>query len=83
MRHCVYKQLTQLFTKKCCCGASSWRHSACLHVHFSELALPPHPQPSATGGFAPDPHWPPAAGAPPPDPQISPPIANFWIHACL
>ena len=23
-----------------------------------------------------------ALGAPPPDPQIAPPIANFWLRAC-
>ena len=33
-------------------------------------ALPPHPQP-------------PAAGAPPPHSQNSPPIANFWLRASV
>ena len=57
---------------------------------------PQTPVPPAAGGFAPNP---PASGggelrpqtpiglrrlgAPPPDPQNSPPIANFWLRACL
>ena len=33
----------------------------------------------SAGASPPDPHWPPAA-----DPQNSPPpIANFWLSACL
>ena len=46
-------------------------------------ALPPNPLPPAAGGFAPDPHWPPAAGGSAPDPPNSPPIANFWLRACV
>ena len=53
--------------------------------NFEALEAPP-------GGFTPslqrleasppDPHWLPAAGGPPPDPQnILPPIANFWLRA--
>ena len=29
------------------------------------------------GALPPDPHWPPAAGAPPPDPQTAPPHCEF------
>ena len=62
---------------------------------FERWGLRPHtPVPPAAGGFAPKP---PASGgwglrpqtpiglrrlgAPPPDPQNSPPIANFWLRA--
>ena len=45
-------------------------------------ALPPNPQPTAAGGFAPRPYWPPAAGGSAPRSQNSPPIANFWLRAC-
>ena len=45
-------------------------------------ALAPDPQPPGAGALPPDTHWLLAAGAPPPDPQISPsPIANFWLRA--
>ena len=49
-------------------------------------ALPPNPQPPAAGGFAPRPHWPPAAGcagggSAPRPPQQPPPNANFWLRA--
>ena len=47
-------------------------------------ALPPNPQPPAAGGFAPRPplasgSW----GLRPQIPPNSPPIANFWLRACL
>ena len=61
------------------------------NAKFSSASVPP-----AAGGFAPKP---PASGswglrpqtpiglrrlgAPPPDPPDSPPIANFWLRACL
>ena len=35
---------------------------------------------SSAGGSAPKPQ-PPTAGGEPPDPQNSPPIANFWLRA--
>ena len=55
-------------------------------------APPPDPRVSDGLGFCPqttslrrlkasppDPHWPPAAGGP----KHSPPIANFWLRACV
>ena len=47
-------------------------------------ALPPNPQPPEAGGFAPRPPlasggW----GLRPQTPQTAPPIANFWLRACL
>ena len=47
-------------------------------------ALPPNPQPPAAGGFAPRPPlasggW----GLRPQTPQTAPPIANFWLRACV
>ena len=65
--------------------------------NFRALGAPP-PDPRASDGWGlrpqtpslrqlgaspPDPHWPPAAGAPPPNPRNSPPIANFWLRACV
>ena len=46
--------------------------------------LPPNPQPPAAGGFAPRPPlasggW----GLRPQTPQTAPPIANFWLRACM
>ena len=45
-------------------------------------APPPDPVPPAAGSFAPDPQ-PPAAGGFALRPSKQPPIANFWLRACL
>ena len=38
----------------------------------------------ALGASPPDPHWPPAAGGSAPrPPKQPPPIANFWLRACV
>ena len=65
--------------------------------NFRALGAPPSdPVPPAAGGFAPKslasgswglcPQTPIGLrqlGAPPPDPQTAPPIANFWLRACI
>ena len=49
---------------------------------FERWGLRPYtPVPPAAGGFVPRPQ-PTVAGAPPPDPHISPLIANFWLRTC-
>ena len=45
-------------------------------LNFRVLGAP------AAGGFAPNPQ-PPAAGGFAPRPPQQPPIANFWLRACL
>ena len=65
--------------------------------NFRALGAPP-PDPRASGGWGlcpqtpslrrlgaspPDPIGRRRLGAPPPDPPNSPPIANFWLRACL
>ena len=39
--------------------------------------------PPVAGGLAPDPNCLRWLGDPPPDPRNVPPIANFWLRACL
>ena len=49
-------------------------------------APPPHPRASGGWGFAPKPPAPIGLRrlrAPPQDPKNSPPIANFWLRACI
>ena len=76
--------------------ALKWSYFAKKRKIFERWGLRPQtPVPPAAGGFAPKP---PASGswglcpqtpigrrrlgAPPPHPQNSPPIANFWLRAC-
>ena len=44
---------------------------------------PLHPMPPVAGGLAPNPNCLRWLGDPPPDPRNVPPIANFWLRACL
>ena len=65
--------------------------------NFRALGAPP-PDPRASGGWGlcpqtpslrqlgaspPGPHWPPAAGGSAPRPPKQPPIADFWLRACI
>ena len=53
-------------------------------IIFRELGDPPlHPMPTVAGGLAFDPNCLRWLGDPPPDPRNVPPIANFWLRACL
>ena len=45
---------------------------------------PPHPMPLVAGGLAPEPNYLRWLGDPPPEPATPPPpIADFWLRACM